>query len=193
MADAPAGEPVAVAPPTSSDDPTEAVVVVPEGSDAAYHRDLFASWLDADGDGCDTRAEVLIAESRTPAQIDPFGCAVVAGDWVSAYDGYATTDPAELEIDHVVALAEAWRSGAATWDQGRREAFANDLDEPDALVAVTAASNRSKGDRDPASWQPPDRTTWCAYAQAWVSVKVRWELTADEAEVRALRNMFATC
>jgi len=167
--------------------------VAPEGTDEGYDRSLFPVWVDSDGDGCDTRAEVLIAESRSPAQVDPFGCAVVAGDWVSTYDGSRTDDPSELDIDHVVALAEAWRSGASRWSSTRREAFANDLEDPGALVAVTAAMNQSKGDRDPASWRPPDPDAWCGYATDWITVKVRWRLTADPAEVRALRDMLAGC
>ena len=170
------------------------LVVAPESDADSYDRELFGDgWIDADGDGCDTRREVLIAESMSPAQVDPFGCEVIAGDWLSAYDGYATDDPTELEIDHVVALAEAWRSGAAGWTDERRQAFANDLDDPGALIGVTAATNRSKGDRDPASWQPPDREAWCDFAGAWVTVKAGWELTADQAEVDALRNMLVGC
>ncbi len=170
------------------------LVVTPETGADSYDRDMFGgSWIDADGDGCDTRAEVLITESRTPAQVDPYGCGIVAGDWVSTYDGYTTPDPTELEIDHVVALAEAWRSGASQWDDATRLAYANDLDEPTALAAVTAATNQSKSDRDPASWQPPDATAWCAFATAWVTVKVRWGLTADRLEVDTLRNMLAAC
>jgi hypothetical protein len=92
-----------------------------------------------------------------------------------------------------VALHEAWQSGAATWEPQRRRAFANDLGHPGALVAVTAAMNRIKSDRDPASWQPPNRASWCLYAADWITVKVRWGLTADEAEVTALRNMLAGC
>lgn len=170
------------------------LVVAPQTGADSYHRDMFGgTWIDADGDGCDTRAEVLIAESRTPAQVDPYGCGVVAGDWVSTYDGYTTPDPTELEIDHVVALAEAWRSGASLWDGATRLAYANDLDEPAALVAVTAATNQSKSDRDPASWQPPNPAAWCEFATSWVTVKLRWGLTADQPEVDALRNMLAAC
>jgi hypothetical protein len=163
------------------------LVVAPEGDGAGYDRDLFEHWSDADGDGCDTRCEVLETERRDDLE------GLAGGGWLSIYDGYTTPDEGELEIDHVVALAEAWRSGAASWDPGRREAFANDLDDPGALVAVTAATNRSKSDRDPASWQPPDRSAWCWFAGAWATTKVRWELTADRAEVDALRNMLAGC
>lgn len=164
----------------------ERLVVQPEGGDAGYERALFEHWIDADGDGCDTRCEVLTAERRT----DLPG---LAAGWLSIYDGYSTDDPSELDVDHVVALAEAWRSGASTWDAARRRAFANDLDEPDALIAVTAATNRSKGDRGPAEWQPPNHAAWCQWALGWTRTKVTWGLTADEAEVRALRNIVAGC
>jgi len=169
------------------------LTVAPEGSIAGYDRARFGTWTDADGDGCDTRAEVLLRQSRVPPQVDPFGCTVVAGEWLSSYDGHTTDDPAELDIDHVVALAEAWRSGAAAWDEGRRHAFANDLDQPGELVAVTAGANRSKGDQDPASWRPPNRASWCDFGIGWLKTKLKWGLTADEAEVRALRDMLRDC
>ena len=167
--------------------------VRPDSAQSGYDRSLFGSWIDADGNGCNTRAEVLRAESATPAQVDPYGCHVLTGDWLSVYDGYRTDDPTELEIDHLVPLAEAWRSGADTWSHERRVAFANDLGHPGALVAVTAAMNRSKTDRDPAIWQPPNRSAWCSYAADWVSVKQRWQLAMDADELRAVRNMLTGC
>lgn len=157
------------------------LVVAPELPEAGYDRGLFVHWIDADGDGCDTRCEVL-ADERLPG-----------GGWLSSYDGTATADPSLLDIDHVVALAEAWRSGASGWDPARRQAFANDLDEPGALVAVSEGANRSKGDRDPALWQPPERGAWCGFATGWVATKLRWGLTADPAEVAELHTMLATC
>jgi len=163
------------------------LVVAPENPRAGYDRGLFEHWTDEDYDGCDTRCEVLEAERRTDLP------GLAAGGWLSIYEGYTTPDPGELDVDHVVALAEAWDSGAAGWDPARRRAFANDLGEPGALIAVTAATNRSKSDRDPAEWQPPNREAWCEFATSWVRVKVRWGLTADEAEVRALRNMLSGC
>lgn len=170
------------------------VVVAPEADADSYERELFGSgWIDADGDGCDTRAEVLIEESTSMAQVDAFGCGVVTGDWVSIYDGVETTNPGDLDIDHVVALGEAWRSGASRWDEATRLAFANDLEYPEALIAVSASSNRSKGDRDPADWRPPSEASWCGYVRTWASAKVRWALTADQAEVDALRDMASSC
>ncbi len=155
--------------------------------DDGYDRGLFPHWIDGDGDGCDTRCEVLAAERHASLPGLP------AGGWLSVYDGYSTDEPAELDVDHVVALAEAWRSGASSWPTARRTAFANDLGDQSSLIAVTAATNRSKGDSDPASWQPANRADWCAFATAWTTVKVRWALTADTAEVRSLRNMLVGC
>lgn len=163
-----------------------AVVVAPERSREGYDRDRFAHWSDLDGDGCDTRCEVL-ALQRVPSLPGLPG-----GGWLSLYDGYSTDDPSELDIDHVVSLAEAWESGASEWDDTRREAFANDVDGGQ-LVAVTAATNRSKSDRDPADWQPPNRDGWCRFASTWVRVKDRWVLTADRREVDALRNILRGC
>ncbi|MCA1847037.1 MAG: lamin tail domain-containing protein, partial [Actinobacteria bacterium] len=120
-------------------------------------------------------------------------CKVVAGDWYSLYDGLTFTDPAELDIDHMVPLAEAWDSGAASWDADRRQAYANDLDHPQALRAVSASSNRSKGDLDPAQWKPTRDASWCEYANDWVTVKKAWDLTADQDEVDDLRVMLRTC
>lgn len=172
----------------------EDLEVAPESDGDGYERELFGGdWIDEDGDGCDTREEVLIEESVSQAQVDPYGCKVIAGDWVSLFDGDETSDPTDLDIDHVVALSEAWRSGADDWTEEQRLAFANDLDNPMALIAVSASSNRSKGDRDPTVWQPTKREAWCEFGTAWVSVKVEWELTADQAEVDALRDMLADC
>jgi hypothetical protein len=168
------------------------VAVAPASGASGYDRDLFEHWTDDDHDGCDTRDEVLQAESSLPVDTAD-GCRSPAGSWLSIYDGYTTTDPGELEVDHLVALHEAWVSGASAWGPERRQAFANDLGHPGALVAVTAAMNRSKGDRDPALWQPPNRAAWCLYATDWVTVKARWQLTVDAAEATALRNMLAGC
>lgn len=163
------------------------LLVAEESNVDTYNRDLFGGdWIDADGDGCNTRREVLERERR----VDLPG--LTGGGWLSIYDGYSTPDAGELDIDHTVPLAEAWRSGAANWDGARRLAFANDLEHPGSLIAVTAATNRAKGDRDPASWQPPNLDSWCGYVTDWVTTKQRWGLSADPAEVTALTNIAAS-
>ena len=157
-----------------------------------YNRDLFRHWIDADGDGCDTRREVLIAESTTPVTIGS-GCSISGGTWVSAYDLVSTTNASGFDVDHFVPLAEAWDSGAANWDSATRQAFANDLDYSMSLIAVTASSNRSKSDRDPSEWLPTNSAYHCEYAVAWVQVKVRWKLSIDTAEKEKLLNLASSC
>jgi hypothetical protein len=199
--DSPDGEPspTTASPTTGEEIPSpiraqlDQLVVEPESAAPAYQRRFFRHWVDADADGCDTREEVLIAESLQETTTDPTDCSVESGEWFSLYDGLMIADAGDLDIDHVVALGEAWRSGADAWDSERRRAYANDLDESVALIAVSAATNRSKGDKDPARWRPPDVTSWCVYATAWITVKVRWKLSADANEVEALRDMLGTC
>ncbi len=156
-----------------------------------YNRDLFGYGKPVDEFGCRTRALVLIRDSLTPAQIDRAGCAVVAGDWFSPYDGVTRSDVGELEIDHVVALKEAWDSGASQWDADRLEAYANDVAEPRTLRAVTGAANQSKGDKDPVNWLPPDESAVCQYLADWVSIKARWGLSMDESEHGRVGNLLA--
>lgn len=157
-----------------------------------YARDLFPTWLDLDHDGCDARQETLIDESLTKTAVTA-RCRVVAGHWRSLYDNVEVSDPGQLDVDHVVPLAEAWRSGAFQWDAVRRAAYANDVTVPDHLIAVTAASNRAKSDSSPDLWRPPARGSWCRYATAWVEVKRRWSLTTTTAERDALGQMLGTC
>lgn len=167
------------------------LTVAPEDR-SGYDRDLFTHWIDLDGNGCNSRFEVLIAESLQELEI--FGeCELVGGEWVSVYDGVTTSDPSDFDIDHLVPLAEAWDSGASEWEPARREAFANALDTPEALVAVSASSNRSKSDKDPAEWLPPDESYWCEYATDWVSVKSQWELSVDDTEKAALLGVLEKC
>lgn len=156
-----------------------------------YSRDLFPTWLDFDGNGCDARDDTLAAESLAP--VTQNGCDVIGGQWLSIYDGAIVTDPSTLDVDHMVPLAEAWRSGAHMWDPQRRARFANDLTDPDHLIAVTAATNRSKGDRPPNEWRPPAEGSWCRYATAWINVKITWDLTATTPERDALGQMLDRC
>lgn len=167
------------------------LAVAPEKR-AGYDRSLFTHWVDADGDGCDTRREVLIAESLTPVAIGS-GCRLTGGTWTSLYDGVTTTELATFDIDHVVALGEAWDSGASGWSPDRRMRFANDLGVDWALIAVTATSNRTKSDRDPTDWLPPLRAVRCEYLSMWIAVKVRWQLFVDVAERSTLRSLIGGC
>ncbi|WP_435846127.1 HNH endonuclease family protein [Streptomyces huasconensis] len=172
----------------------QAVAALPTAAESreGYQRSRFQHWIDEDHDGCNTREEVLIAESRTAPTIEA-GCKITAGQWFSYYDGETLTQPRGLDIDHMVPLAEAWDSGASTWSAGRRKAYANDLGDERSLVAVTARSNRSKSDQDPAEWQPPLADARCTYTTHWVATKLRWGLAVDTAERKALRELAAGC
>ena len=149
-------------------------------------------WGDADGDGCSTREEVLIAEAIRLRGVTK-SCGPVDGAWLSWFDGRTLTDAREVEIDHLVPLAEAHRSGAAGWTAADKAAFADDLTNPHSLAAVSARSNRDKGASDPSAWRPPADAAWCRYARGWIEVKAGRNLSADRAEAAALREMLATC
>ena len=167
------------------------LTIEPESPDP-YDRSLFKHWIDVDGDGCNARREVLIAEAIEAPTIGE-RCDLIGGLWYSAYDGVETDDDSSFDIDHMVPLSEAWDSGANEWSSDRRRALANDLDLPQALIAVSASSNRSKGDKDPADWLPPLQSYRCQYVEDWVRVKVKWELSVDQREFDAVRGILATC
>ncbi|MGW6507574.1 HNH endonuclease family protein [Streptomyces niveus] len=173
---------------------SQSIDLLPVGVEdrTGYDRAKFKHWVDADKDSCNTRAEVLIAESRVKLTVEA-GCKVVVGEWYSYYDGVIVTVPGKLDVDHMVPLAEAWDEGAKDWTAKRREAYANDLDVERSLVAVTAKTNRSKSDQDPADWLPPLADAHCQYAADWVATKLRWDLTADAREINALRGVAAGC
>lgn len=173
---------------------TEAIgrLKVARESRTGYQRDKFHLWTDADHDSCDTRKEVLLAEAVIKPRQGK-NCKITGGKWRSAYDGKTLTNARQLDIDHVVPLAEAWDSGVSKWTAERRERYANDLDAERSLIAVSLGSNRSKGDKDPAEWMPPAKDDTCTYATDWVAAKLRWKLTADRAEKNKLQQVAAGC
>lgn len=164
------------------------LTVAKAGSMRGYSREKFPHWLST-GSNCDIRDTVL---KRDGSGVKLSGCNVVGGTWTSSYDGDKLTDPSKVDIDHMVPLANAWRSGAAAWTTQQREDFANDLEDPQ-LLAVSASSNRSKGDQDPSTWKPEQTGAWCTYAQDWIAVKSRWKLTVTTAEKSALTDMLEKC
>lgn len=155
-----------------------------------YDRSLFKHWIDANKNGCDTRAEVLIAEAVIKPKIDK-KCKLTGGKWISSYDGKTLTDASKLDVDHLVPLAEAWRSGAWAWTAKQRQDYANDLSDSRALIAVTLTSNRSKSDKDISQWVPKLDT--CTYIKNWVAIKIRYSLTYDDKEAAALASYSQTC
>ncbi|MEH0588720.1 HNH endonuclease family protein [Streptomyces sp. B21-106] len=167
-------------------------LVVQDESRTGYERTKFKHWTDADRNGCNTRAEVLRAEAVTDPEVGA-SCTLTGGLWYSPYDNRYFDAARSLDVDHLVPLAEAWDSGASAWTAKEREYYANDLDDARALIAVSAASNRSKSDQDPSTWLPPYAGYWCHYVSDWVADKTRYRLTIDPAEQTALAQRLAEC
>jgi hypothetical protein len=155
-----------------------------------YDRARFKLWVDANKNGCDTRAEVLITEAIVKPKKSS-KCKLIGGKWLSSYDGITYSDSSKLDIDHLVPLAEAWRSGAWAWTDQQRLEFANDLEDEWALNAVTASVNRSKGDKDISQWLPKKNV--CAYLVGWVNIKAKFELTVDIAEAKVINRYYKSC
>lgn len=166
-----------------------ALTVAPEGSMDGYDRDRFPHWHTVEG-SCNTR-EMVLQRDGDDVEVGS-DCAPDSGSWTSPYDGDTWTETSDVDIDHMVPLAAAWRSGAADWSDEEREAFANDLESPQ-LWAVTDNVNQSKSDQTPDTWKPPLESEWCRYASAYTHVKYVYELTVTEAEQGALEEMLATC
>ncbi|WP_328365464.1 HNH endonuclease family protein [Streptomyces sp. NBC_00457] len=154
-----------------------------------YNRDLFPHWITQSG-ACNTREVVLKRDGTNVVQDS--SCAATSGRWASPYDGATWTAASDVDIDHLVPLAEAWDSGADSWTTSRRQSFANDLTRPQ-LIAVTDNVNQSKGDQDPATWMPSVSSYRCTYVRAWVQVKYYYDLSVDSAEKSALTNYLSGC
>jgi hypothetical protein len=179
--------------PSTPSTPTLTIAAVPTNL-PTYNRDDWKTWVDADGDCQDTRAEVLLSETTVSVTFrPPRDCVVDTGRWNDPYTKQTFIVAGDLDIDHLVPLANAHRSGAWSWTASRKEAYANDLSYPLHLIAVSASANRSKGDSGPEAWKPPNQQFWCSYATAWVHVKQSWSLTATQAEWNALEDMLGTC
>jgi hypothetical protein len=209
IASSSAGPPGAWHVPAGTVDAATATALLPrlpvaaKGSLAGYERDcgqgsgcVFGpAWADVDHNGCDQRNDVLHRD-LTGIEVRPGtrGCVVVAGTLADPYTGttvtFAKARASEVQIDHVVPLAAAWTQGAASWDTGRREAFANDLGN---LVATEAGPNESKGDDTADEWLPPNARYGCAYARIVVTVKHRYGLSVTAPEAAALRRLLAAC
>ena len=144
----------------------------------------FISW----GDYQDTRAKVLIRDSKRPVTYRlPKTCVVDSGLWIDPYSGDTLFSASDLQIDHVVSLSEAHKSGAWAWTKEKRKSFTNFLDSSFHLLAVESALNSSKGDKDPGQWLPPNTSFVKEYVRDWIKIKVHWGLKADSAELAALK------
>ncbi|MFC0863599.1 HNH endonuclease family protein [Sphaerimonospora cavernae] len=153
------------------------------------HKRFQPRWAHHKGT-CDAREVVLARDGRNVRR--NAACHPVKGVWYSPYDGKWLKSEKDVDVDHVVPLAYAWRSGASRWSQARRRAFANDLTRPE-LITVSHSVNMAKGGKGPQSWRPPRRSHWCRYAISWITVKHHYRLFVTRKEKVALLNMLRTC
>lgn len=162
-----------------------------------YQRKDWRHWTDADRDCQDTRQEVLIAESEIEVGWKKHKknrrCKVARGRWRCPYTGKVITNPRYLDVDHLVPLAEAHRSGGHAWDSEQRKRYANALEDPGHLVAVDRGSNRAKGDKGPDAWMPPNPAFRCEYLQKWQAIKERWSLEMDGRERAYIEQAQSAC
>jgi hypothetical protein len=162
-----------------------------------YARTQFgAAWTDIDHNGCDQRNDVLrrdlVGVVAVPGTHD---CVVRSGILYDRYTGRTITfergpRSAEVQIDHVVALSDAWQKGAQRLDPLQRTSLAND---PLNLLAVDGPTNQGKGDSDAASWLPPNKLARCGYVARQIAVKLRYDLWVTEAERYAMDGVLASC
>ncbi|MER6680099.1 HNH endonuclease family protein [Streptomyces olivaceoviridis] len=157
-----------------------------------YERTKFEHWVDADKGGCNTCAEVLEAEAVVAPE-QGASCRLSGGAWFSPYDDRFIQEPGGVDIDHLARLAEAWDFGAFDWSAQEREAYANDLGDERVLIAVSAASNRSKAAPAPSTWLPPAAGCRCQYVTGWVATKMRWALSVDTHEQAAITEVLGHC
>ncbi len=157
-----------------------------------YSRDERRHWIDEDGDCQDTWNEVLLAETRADVSYrSDRRCRVASGQWFAPYTGTVVTIPGELDIDHMVSLANAHRSGAWQWSPERKRLYA-------IYWMIPISSSRDgpgqpfQGTKGPDKWKPPDSSSWCQYAVDWVTIKYKWDLTATPDEFAALDEMLST-
>lgn len=167
-----------------------------DGPMTGYDRALFPHWRDAStwgwpeapSNSCDARNAALYRYGTNVTMSST--CTYLKGTWIDPYGAHRYDKTSDMDGDHMVPLANAWRSGAATWDTTQRTWFAN---EPLVLVIADDNLNSSKGDKGPEAWKPPNKAAWCNYATRWVGIKHKYALSVNTAEKTALTTMLNTC
>lgn len=166
------------------------------GSMSGYSREKFPHWAEdteafgwqvPDG-SCDVRDAALLRDGRDATVNED--CSFTSGQWPDPYTGETFIDSSDLDIDHVVPLANAWRSGADKWSASEREDYANGSYE---VLSVDDGANQQKGDKGPEAWRPPNADYHCQYAYRWIGIKISWVLTITSVEKSALEEMLGTC
>ena len=176
---------------THSQTQDELKTATPSSYRSLYSRKEWPHWVDGDNDCQSTRHELLIATSNRPVNFkDSRKCTVVLGEWYDVYTGKTFTRASDLDIDHIVPLAHAHRSGAANWSRGQKRIFAND---PVNLIVVDDSTNQSKSDKAPHEWMPPRQGYWCTYIAKWVEVKEKYKLSSSANELAKIEQTRLNC
>ena len=159
-----------------------------------YARSQFPHWSDPDRNGCDARNDTLKRDlTNITYKAGTRDCKVIAGQLLDPFSGKVITFSATkvvIDIDHVVALSNAWQTGAAYFDKNKRSQIAND---PLNLLAVDSKLNRQKRDGDAATWLPPSKSFRCEYVARQVAVKAKYGLWVTKPEKVAINKILSTC
>ncbi|WP_258802444.1 HNH endonuclease family protein [Pseudarthrobacter sp. NS4] len=162
-----------------------------------YHREAFGqAWLDVDRNGCDTRNDILRRDLAGVVFTEGSNCGIAAGRFHEPYTAQhvdfrrGSESSRAVQIDHVVALADAWQKGAQHLTPSQRQSLAND---PLNLIAADGPANQQKGAADAATWLPKNKTIRCHYVARQISVKAAYSLWVTEAEKDAMRRVLGSC
>ena len=159
-----------------------------------YNREEWNSWIDEDQDCQNTRHEVLQLESFVTVLFSNDNmCYVRSGKWFDPYSGEYIYFASDLDIDHFVPLYNVHISGGWAWSEEKKTDFANNIGDPDMLIAVRNTTNREKSASSPDDWKPENQVYWCEYAYDWIRIKHEWNLSVTKAEWEALVSMIETC
>ena len=159
-----------------------------------YNREEWNSWIDEDQDCQNTRHEVLQLESFVTVLFSNDNmCYVRSGKWFDPYNGEYVYFASDLDIDHFVPLYNVHISGGWEWSEEKKTDFANNIEDPDMLIAVRNTTNREKSASSPDEWKPENQVYWCEYAYDWIRIKYEWNLSVTKAEWEALVSMIETC
>lgn len=164
-------------------------VTIGDSQDVDYARSEWKHWSDLDGNGCDSREDVLIA-SGSGVVSDPGTCKITAGSWVEPYANITITDSSKIDIDHVVALSYAAANGGQALSADQKQQLAND---PANLYISKASENRSKGDKGPSEYMPPNAGFQCQYVSSFVTVINKYDLTMPKSDADAVRKVLEKC
>ena len=155
----------------------------------AYKRSEWKHWVDVNGK-CNAREQTLVNQGKD-VKTDPKTCRVLTGTWVDPYSGETITNPKSIDIDHVIPLGYVARSGGQDWSPQKKQEYANDVDT--VLLVTSAKENRSKSDKGPADYMPPNSAYACTYAQKWIDIAGKYRISITQADKQTLADALTKC